>query len=871
MFRKSSFGIAATLLAGMLAMGCSDDSDSSSSDGVLLFTDNYPGQTTQATSWVADDQRALSHAGQTASNSEFYAMRGRDVGILTYDVTATNQLFASYWNGSTFTPPVEIQGTNDAGGGHGSIQVVWLNPSATDAVFRDGDAIIMFSKTELDNVTTTTVTENSNRLYSSYFDSSAVGTAQSGDIKYGFDTIADYVYATPQVDTNAAPDVHESVTGVYGFVSDSNYLSHTGGDAEESGQTTTFVYALWFSEKSDADATQDVRMYSRAFDLNSTNTTNTFSGTETEFAGQASTDEDVVATYTAHNGVVFFTAADDGGSGQTLMDYVNFAVGATSALASHDEGATVVSNPVIATLPTPGNVYGPDHGLLNVVSFNLEQGLGTAAAGGEDADAWMNVIDPAVTATANVAVEIDAFRGAPADVNDSAAVTNLRTRIALGGQWIGAVFQQNNVIDSSTPATTLLSSIWATVVQTAITGGTARTAALSPSTATLLTDLVGPTGTAGPTAVTAFEFQQDLATGQDHPACNVQSNHLTMNVLFDQTATSGVGNAAQLQMRVNTITAVLETLATATTTPAAVPTQTTTAANTQVDSLSITWNQTNAATNISNDYLWGSRSATAFDDGAGGAAVVYPHQNINPDADVDTTPSAANYESARLYFWRPAATTPQVISSFAPTNTLQGRQIVTATGNFKIAVLQTGITSGVDSSGNDGGTGVLVFFNQRLVSTNGRSALCSVFWDKAAANGTTVPAVGDQWLPVRSTTGDNTPFVIDNDLSASSALLTDGGDLEAAFREGSNTAALYFTQGENLWWNQFSGTTWREESGLGDPQIVSHDNETGASAGDLSVFYRGNADCFSNSSALSGWLRQDNQSGFDRLHARSSN
>ncbi len=851
MFRKSSFGIAATLLVGVLAMGCSDDDDGGSSDGVMLFTDTYPGLTVQQTSWYGDDSRALSHNGVSASNFEFYAMDGRDVGILTY-TTGGNRLFASYWNGSTFTTPVEIVADNyNPGTGLGSIQVLWLNPSATDATFRNGDAIIMFSRQELNNPTTTTVTEGADRLYSSYFDSSEAITGQMGEIKFGFDTVADYVYTTPEINTTPSPTVHLSRTGDYGLVSDSNRYSHDGGDADISGQTTTFAYALWFSQS--GGTTNEVRMYSRSFDLSSTNTTNTFTGAQNTHSGQtAGTGENVQSSFAAHNGTVFYTSTQDGAAGGTLLDHINFEAGVTSALASNTEtgGALVGAAAITASLPDAGNIYGPDHGLRDVVAIYTESGLG-GATGGEDLDVWMNVIDPTVAATANAGVEIDGFRGAPAVAADAAAVSGLDTRIALGSEWIAVGFTQNNLIDNT--STSLVVNPWGTVVQVALAGNAARTAALSASLAVDLSGLAANVGGTAATAVTNGEFQVDLADGEEDPTCNVQSNHLTMNVMFDQTNVSGPATSAIRQLRVNTLTAVLDSAAT----PAAVPTTTSTSANTVVDSIHETWFG-GVGANLA--YGWGTNAAVLFDDGAGGPAIAYRHQSFSPDADQDTGPLAGTYISTRMYFWRAAATTPQLISSLAPTNTVEGKQV---TGGP--SVLQTGITSAVDTNGNDGGSGAHIFWNQNLQTTGGRSALASVFWDKDAAIGTTPPAVGDQFLPVRVTTGDNDPAIIDNDLSETAGLLAEG-----LFRNGGDNASAYFTQGGNLWWNAFAGTAWRATSGLGDPQLVSHDNHEGVT-NNVDVFTRGTTNCFNNASVMNVWERNDSVSGEQRIHARASN
>ena len=59
MFTKSFKGVAATLLVGLLTMGCSDDSSSGSSGHRFIVTTLFPG-TAVSVSFVAEDGRALS-------------------------------------------------------------------------------------------------------------------------------------------------------------------------------------------------------------------------------------------------------------------------------------------------------------------------------------------------------------------------------------------------------------------------------------------------------------------------------------------------------------------------------------------------------------------------------------------------------------------------------------------------------------------------------------------------------------------------------------------------------------------------------------------------------------------------------------------
>lgn len=847
MLKTVLHGAVAVLAVGALAIGCSEH-DRITGGPSPDFKDVYPGPTVEQASWVGDDQRALSHNGVDVANPEFFPCFDSDVGILTYTTDGGTRLFASYWNGFIFSSPVEILAENyDPAGVVGNIQVCWLNPTASGTTNRRGDAIMLFARDELDDPRTPVASalENNFRLYSSYFTSQLASTGQVGAIKFGFDTRADYVYTAPPV-IAGPPALRESVVGDYGIVSDSNYLSHSGGDVQVSGQKTTYVYALWFS--GNGATPSDVRAYSAPFDLSQANTSNTFNGLPAQHAGQAGAGEDVIAAFTAHDGTVFFNSVDDGGTGHVLLDHSNFgAPTIASTIASRDEALGTGAAPITAQLPLPAHVYGPDHGLRDVVAVTLESGFGnTGTTSGEDTDVMLHVIDPTLAATANPGVEIDAFSGTTTLGTESADAGFLDTRIALGAEWIAVGFTQNNSLDTAAPG--LLNNPKGVVVQTALAGDDARSEALSASAAIQLSQLSGAPGVGD---VGTWAFQQGLADGTGHPKCNVQSDHLAMSIIFDQTQDNATA-AAVRQLRLNTLHAVLDPALTPTAPPTTGPTS---AIASVVDSIHETW--ITGGGGFSN--LWGTGLATAFDDGSGSAAVVYFHQAFQPDA--TRVAATLTYVSTRAYFWRGGITT--LISSLPPLNTPEGKQV-----NGPLlppTIVQTGTQTRPDSNGNFAGTGVHMFWSQTLQSAGSRSTVASVFWDKEAANRSSPPTLLDQFLPPRTTTGTNDPFIIDNDLSDDSI---PGQGFRAG--GGGDAAHYYFSQGGNVWWNEFIGDTWLELSGLSEPQLVTHDSSAGVAA--AIIVERGSFDCRDEPAVMTIWTRLDDDGTGDlRLHARPNN
>lgn len=125
MFRQISFGAAAVLTAGMVAVGCGSDGDTiiggSSGD---IFNQDGTGFTTIGSNNLAPDGGGLSPDGTNATDFRviYNENSGSSDGSSTADCSAVilfttddGRTFVTHYNASSITPPVELQATD-----HGS-------------------------------------------------------------------------------------------------------------------------------------------------------------------------------------------------------------------------------------------------------------------------------------------------------------------------------------------------------------------------------------------------------------------------------------------------------------------------------------------------------------------------------------------------------------------------------------------------------------------------------------------------------------------------------------------------------------------------------------------------------------------------------
>lgn len=153
----------------------------------IFTTDNFPGAPVQNGN-VSDDKRAMSNAGEDY-NGDLQCVHNGDTGVAMITYTTETGVYAHYYNGSTWTPPVHLNAVDaDAISGDGSdVVVAFINTSEhadEDARDRDGDCLIFWCANDYDNDPTTTPDEVNYCLWVSYFDVSESGNAA---LNYGFD------------------------------------------------------------------------------------------------------------------------------------------------------------------------------------------------------------------------------------------------------------------------------------------------------------------------------------------------------------------------------------------------------------------------------------------------------------------------------------------------------------------------------------------------------------------------------------------------------------------------------------------------------------------------------------------------------------
>lgn len=152
MFRQISFGAAAVLTAGMVAVGCGSDGDTiiggSSGD---IFNNDQTGFTTIGSNNLTPDGGGLSPDGTDASDFRviYNENNGSSDGSSTADCSAVilftttdNRTFVTHYNGS-ITPPVELQAT-DHGNSAFDIQsacVSFLNTSGYENSGASADVV----------------------------------------------------------------------------------------------------------------------------------------------------------------------------------------------------------------------------------------------------------------------------------------------------------------------------------------------------------------------------------------------------------------------------------------------------------------------------------------------------------------------------------------------------------------------------------------------------------------------------------------------------------------------------------------------------------------------------------------------------------
>lgn len=239
-------------LCVLVTAGCrrKRDSDSFNSDDDIFTTDDYPGTSVQEGN-VADDKRGMSPSAGNPGGFRVAFNGDRCVAMVTYTLNggsfvggASSDLYAHYYDGSTWTPPVGLRAIDQETTtvSSGDVIVAFLNTdghTSSSARDRNGDAIIFWRATDIDNPTTLADDPNT-CLYSTYFDVTNVASATN---RYGFQEFSDRL--------NARDEDTENV-GTIGVISDGLCGEadwENGSNSYSWGDAVTSVVAVWHQQE----------------------------------------------------------------------------------------------------------------------------------------------------------------------------------------------------------------------------------------------------------------------------------------------------------------------------------------------------------------------------------------------------------------------------------------------------------------------------------------------------------------------------------------------------------------------------------------------------------------------------------------------
>ncbi|MCI0341189.1 MAG: hypothetical protein L0216_08550 [Planctomycetales bacterium] len=783
--------------AAVLGGGCTEDTKqfiTNNTSGTVL-PGNFPGAPVP-THNKAGDGMGFSEAGEFASGNLRYFPSGvgnRGIVLYTTSDGSNTTLWAHYFDGSSFTPPVSFRGSNINRIPPGSdpfylseAAVVFVN---TPLGFRDGDAIVVFRWMDLDDFNASTSAGPNVRLHASYFDLSQSGAAVSSsdpDVRYGFDT-------TPMV-LDQSDDTAINVTcfapfsdGLHGggiFLGDAFTVIPLNINFYFQGDVTNTL-GVGFVQGLNAGSTI-ARPWYRTFDLSASNTTNVFGGVQSlPVDGTMITGTDPVFDYLGvYDGSLFYVYTDVSAGDGNLVWTV---YGSSAATTSFTSPAATVNptdgNANSTSMLGLGTLAGPDEGLTNLMGVLECRGL-TAAA---NTDIYAVQFFPATGtfSASNDRVEIDgsigAVGGQPAVQNTLSVVLN-RT-----GEWALASWIQAR---STTAAG---NGLWCRGLQTTRTG-------TAPAINTRITgsstgpghqvDSITTGGATSTDQVQRLKFQEDVG----YRASGVQSDRYSVHVLWQQDESSG---PTLDRVRTRKVTF-------APSTGASNPSAPTFGTEDALPDFLNT--ELNNGGTVASPGGWPEITGTDGG-GAGGTAgdlITYYVRNITPVA----SSNPASYRA----FQRRAGTSREIGSLIGGSGS--------AKECFGLEVTTTPTNPDILFSPNWAGTTQHLFFGEvrddnPLTAGNNITANRHRFYNKDSTDGT----IENRFTPVVSSTIP--PVLVDRDVSQSSAwapLATQAGSV----------VGLYQYQGGHFWYNQFDPLTglWMRSGGASDPQLVDHESDT---------------------------------------------
>ena len=568
-----------TLLAlcAVTIAGCPDDRTVFEGGDGILLVGNFPGDQT-IDHFVGDDGRAFNNRGAKINKGlqVFWNCANGDAIVLYID--AFERLWAHHWNGTSFTPAVELRGqgqqdldedeTDDDYEVFLRFRVVFLNTSGHadgNARARNGDALILWSREDEEPSDGDTSgngldpdADDNDRLYGTYFDVSARGTplGTNPDIHYGFNTHG----VTIDFDNKRAGEIDDDDVERFGFVSDSLKFTHAfdlGDDSDSaefpyvdvregssnamppatrSGDPTNYVFFVWNKAQMDdsllAGGPGQIadRWHWLEFDLTQSGNalpvqTATGQNTMPLPAGVVIPDgSNVDDEAVVHNGCMIWRAPAINATGLFLSCFTAGAAPTTVELSASVQDTVLVGNgPSVwagtnPQMPSMHNVYGGDHGLTSLYAF-FETFGGTA----EHLACAQVPLDGALS---REILPIEAAGGGLIEDFDG-------TRIGRDGDWILAVWRQNNgtiVVgaDAQLAGPAPFNQIHVNAVQTRQTATARDLTNAVAGAAPIQNNLVE---TSSPSEVF---FQSEIADGTHHPRSGFQSNRHRINFCWHE-------------------------------------------------------------------------------------------------------------------------------------------------------------------------------------------------------------------------------------------------------------------------------------------------------------------------------------------------
>lgn len=817
--------------------GCGDDGSTTIVQGVTLIG-NFPG--TQITEYlVSDDGRAFNHSGAKINKGmQVFWNASNGHAIILY-LDGWESLWAHHWNGTRFTPGVELRGPNQQDitrseerqadnnfQDFGQFRVLFLNTSTGG---RNGDAIILWTREDQPVPGSATDNQENTRLYGTYFDVSESGNATSaGDttVHYGFESLGQ------TIDFNNS---HDDVD-TFGFVSDSLMYTHAhdqrGRDSIEwpnrfdegsedalppatrSGDPTSYVFIVWNKDQRDFSGSggTDDRFFALQFNLGQVGNalpvqTVLGQGLIDPVAGSTISDDTAVFDqFLVHNGCMIWRASTSTGA----MGLFATCFDATGDLGTIEMSQSVLDSLAVGTtiwagtdpdMPLPANVYGGDHGLTSLYAFfHVEASPNRIALAKLD-------LDTTFDQAAREIAQVDAANGGFIHLfNGEKESFTPETRINRTSSWIFAAWLQGTapaqLAGFSGPRIIRMQG-----VQTR-TSGTARSLPNSlisggpftaPNQALELTNFSGH-----------MFIQSELADGTQDPLCGIQSNVNRINFLWHE-------NSPLIDLKHNGLT--ITPSGSAGTPPTGTPSVLSGGLITTVHQ---NWVFDTTVHNVVTDL-----------GNAAGDPLVYFVSNANNPID----PAAIGAFQERRVFG--LACTPAAVPADAALVSTDGpnaEQTLNSNLDDDSAVddyeepgshfLQVKTTPSSRTAAAHGGTRVHLFWRELRFGENSRAALKTRYFNKTGFNGGSSFSAAH----VPSLAGAPTSLGgMNNDEEFIPPTVHPDGDEKGPFTAfctaAGNTVGIYFTTSSHFWYQEFNGSSW-----LTAPEII--DNESPAS-----IFY----------------------------------